>query len=603
MLGAAITLIVVSIPLSAPQADDDGEASLVAAETIDRPRTLTLRGFDPEPTRRLAMEVTDGAIAAAAHSSLGRRHLPDIRGDYRDILGGTTLTDGSLSLGTIREGSLKNAAALPLEGDHHEVIERHRSRNTNYGTEELVNAIERAARKVREEHGGAPLRIGNIGYARGGAIPWSRSHRAGRDADIAFYAVDEQGRSVPTPDLFTFDDEGVGEKDDLYFDIPRNWSLVRALLTDPDIVVQWMFVSTGLKILLIDHAIEIDEDPEIIERAINVLHQPTDALPHDGHLHLRIACTEADRLAGCVDWGPQWQWHDWHEPALFARTRQMQRAFADPSPQLRAQAMEYLHEIRSPFAPEVALQYGLTDPDPDVRELAFELLGDIAIGSDAGIFLLARALDSELDDDERRTLYGSLRRAQSPRASDLAMERYRDGELDEDERALAVRALAQRTDSSLLPQLIDALQSEPSSKLRERLAAQLYRIAARTDGIDWGEEELTEEHEVALQQWRQWWEEDEPERQQILEEFVLQRGAEEWKDLHAVDDLIAQLRGAEDWEIYNLNRIISAWTGRWAPQYWANDGDAHRFWTRWWNRNQDRLLNARPKPWDDWEAH
>lgn len=603
VLGAVFALAAIAVPLFSAEAEDEVVVEQPTGDIADapqRPQNLSLSDFDPEQTRLVAVNAADDAIAAAAASSLGTRRLPETTRDYLAVLENTAPSEGSVSLGTIRDGALVNAATLSAEGHHYEIIETHRSRHTNYGTEELVDAIERASRKVADEHGGAPLRVGNLGYHRGGSIPWSNSHEAGRDADIAFYSLDDEGRSVPTPGLITFDDDGLAHNGELRFDVPRNWTLVRALLTDPDIAVQWLFVSEGLKFLLIKHAIEIEEDPEIIERAIHVLHQPTDAPPHDDHLHLRIGCSEADRLAGCVDWGPQWEWHDWHEPALFARTRKMQRAFDNPAAEIRKEALAYLQDIRSPFAPEVALHHGLSDPDDDVRSRALELIEDIPLRSDAGVHLLEEAMDGELNDDEREALYNALRRAHSERAAGLAMRRYRDEELDDDERAMAIDALAHRVDSTLIPKLIDAIESESSPQLRERLARQLYRNAARSDGVDWGVEATGDEHAEALEEWRMWWE-DEPDRHRILEDFVARRGAEQWKDLEAIDDLIPRLRDAADWERYNLNRIISDWTGRWAPREWGDDHGAYRFWTNWWDRNRDRVLNPRPTPWDDWE--
>src|SRR5256885_2299599 len=81
----------------------------------------------------------------------------------------------------------------------------------------------------------------------------------------------------------------------------HSWILVRALLSDPAVDVQYLFISEGLKQLLLDHAEAIKEPTELIERARLVLHQPVGALPHDDHLHLRIYCPAGDRILGCKD--------------------------------------------------------------------------------------------------------------------------------------------------------------------------------------------------------------------------------------------------------------------------------------------------------------
>jgi hypothetical protein len=43
--------------------------------------------------------------------------------------------------------------------------------------------------------------------------------------------------------------------------------------------------------LLIQHALATGDDPDLIWRAENVLLEPADSLPHDDHLHLRVACS------------------------------------------------------------------------------------------------------------------------------------------------------------------------------------------------------------------------------------------------------------------------------------------------------------------------
>ena len=555
--------------------------------------------MDLTPALENSQAHVDDALRAAINSVPAARSLPDDPLDYRAILDPHRSVDGSLSRGTIREGYLRNAAALAVEGEHHEIIEQHRRRNTRYGTEELVGAIERAATEVGEHLGGAPLRVGNIGFQRGGPIPWSASHQAGRDADLAFYVLDEQGQSIPAPGLIDFDDDGRSEDPPLQFDVPRNWALVRALLNDPEIKIQWIFISEGLKILLIEHALDLGEPRELIERAAKVLHQPTDAAPHSDHFHLRIGCAQIDRIEGCLNWGPQWDWHQWHEPALLARTRQLQRAFDDPEPTIRRQALLFLQNISSPYAPEVALQFGITDTDEDVRSTAYEILDELPIRTDAGVQMLAEAFDAQpRSDRKQRVLYRALRDAHPERAADVALARYRLTELDDSERRLAINSLAHRMKPRLVPAFLQALGEEESPQLRERMADQLYRVTARTDGVDWAQQPLNAEHQQALDDWERWWQQTGPDREKMLLEMLAEYGVEEWKQLDAIDDLIPLLRSADPHVHYNLNRILSQWTGRWVPRQWDRPVDAYRFWTNWWNRNRDRVLDDTPRPWD-----
>ncbi len=601
-IGAAFFLIAVCGSTQDPPPGDDDRAGELPQQL---PVALTLPASpgslpDLEPTVDTARLTVSAATSTASEQALGRRNIPVETLNYRQILDPERDIDESLSRGTIRDGRLRNGAPLAEVGDHHEILPAVRNRNTQFGTAELVGAIERAAAAVAEEYGGAPLRVGNLGFQRGGPIPWSASHQAGRDADIAFYVLTQDGESIPAPGLIEFDDEGIASDEQLQFDIPRNWALVRALLSDPEIKVQWLFVSEGLKSLLLLHAIDIGESPDLLRRASKVLHQPTDAAPHDDHLHLRIGCARTDRLEGCLDWGPQWDWHDWQEDALFARTRALQPAFADPDPEIRRRALAYLQRIRSPFAAETALHFGIYDDDEEVRNKAYDLLLEIPLQTPAGIKALASAMDGDdIGEEHQQTLYRALRRATTPAATTLAWERYANTDLDDRERARAIRALANRMKPELVPRLIDALADEDSPVLRQNLARQLRRISARTDGLDWSDHPPTDEHQKALAEWRRWWDDIEPDRRDMLLALAGEYGAEHWKDLEVIDDLIPLLRGAPDYKRYNLNRILSQWTGRWAPREWEHEADAHRFWTNWWNRNRDRVLDDTPWPWEE----
>ena len=73
-----------------------------------------------------------------------------------------------------------------------------------------------------------------------------------------------------------------------FFDVVRNWRLVRALLADPGIHVRWLFISNPLRAALLAEA-RHEGTPQLV-RAAQVLHQPSDAPPHADHLHLRITC-------------------------------------------------------------------------------------------------------------------------------------------------------------------------------------------------------------------------------------------------------------------------------------------------------------------------
>jgi murein endopeptidase len=192
-----------------------------------------------------------------------------------------------------------------LESDALRIMRpKHRRRCLYWGTSRLVKALARAGQRVqRELPGSPPLAVGNVGRAQGGSVQfYSRSHQSGRDADVAFYSLDEASQPYFPSDLHRFDESLSSRTADgrmLRFDLARNWALVRALLEDPEIELIYLFIASPLKAALLKHARDKGEPVELIERASKILHQPTDALPHDDHLHVRITCTSTEAELGC----------------------------------------------------------------------------------------------------------------------------------------------------------------------------------------------------------------------------------------------------------------------------------------------------------------
>lgn len=198
------------------------------------------------------------------------------------------------SVGRPSAGALRGAVKLEV-GAFLRLLPRQAQRCIDWGTPRLVAAIERAARAVAQAlPSRVPLGVGDLSRARGGPIrSYSRSHQSGRDADLAFFLLDERGRPAAADDLLTLDSSlrGVTTEGAMrFFDVVRNWQLVRALLADPGIHVRWLFLSNPLRAALLDEARREGTPQPLLARAAQVLHQPSDAPPHADHLHLRIAC-------------------------------------------------------------------------------------------------------------------------------------------------------------------------------------------------------------------------------------------------------------------------------------------------------------------------
>lgn len=229
----------------------------------------------------------------------------------------------SVSVGTHADGALRSPAALPQDGDGYTIPARWRSRQSNYGTEELVGAVVRATRVVDRALPGGVAAIGDLSRRAGGHSVEHRSHQSGRDVDVFYYAIDEKGRPVtPGEAMFRFNGDGRAVRwspprgmaapnrsvPQYRFDAPRNWALVRALIMDPGAEVQWIFIQRQLAALLLHEAASRGEDPAVLARAAFILREPSDSEPHDDHMHVRLYCDAQDRSFGCVDKGPTRWW-------------------------------------------------------------------------------------------------------------------------------------------------------------------------------------------------------------------------------------------------------------------------------------------------------
>ncbi len=214
-----------------------------------------------------------------------------------------------MSCGAANRGALAAAVLLPPEGEGYVVPEPWRSRGLSFGTQELVGVVSRAAARVAKHHPGAVLGVADLSAETGGALPGHRSHQSGRDVDLIYYAVDEQGEPMEPDEHMPYYTRArtayyaqapVWSRsiERRYFDVARNWALVKALLDDEYAQVDRIFVSARVERWLISHAIDIGEDEALVMRARLVLHSPRHAKSHNDHMHVRVACSETDRNLG-----------------------------------------------------------------------------------------------------------------------------------------------------------------------------------------------------------------------------------------------------------------------------------------------------------------
>jgi penicillin-insensitive murein endopeptidase len=220
----------------------------------------------------------------------------------------------STSIRNPNDGSLHGGVPLPLAAPGLR-FNPTRDAAARYGTLEVVRALVDAAARVDRELGGLPVTINDLSLETGGPLPRHRSHQSGRDVDVLFYQLDENGRPIESVGAF-FDPSGEGvdfndlatPEDDvrLRLDVPRTWLFVQALIESEHAQLQNIYVAEHIRTLLLLHARSIGVAATTLARFEALTCQPT--YPHDDHFHFRFFCTADDIEAGCRDSKPIYPW-------------------------------------------------------------------------------------------------------------------------------------------------------------------------------------------------------------------------------------------------------------------------------------------------------
>ncbi len=278
----------------------------------------------------------------------------------------------SASVGRANSGEIRNAVEMPLKGPGWEFVPAIRERGTNWGSDSLVQLLQEAALHVAHRWPGSVLEIGNMGRRDGGKIRQSMSHQSGRDVDLALYAQDAKGRRVRTGNLVSFDERG-RTRNGLHMDVERTWALVAFLVDHPHITVQWLFVSDAIRHLLLEHAASIGAPTSTVDRAKEVLRQPSDSNPHADHFHLRIHCNALDVLSGCAEYGPTRPYRSLDEKFVSSELSRWALRTRHPRKEVREEAARRLSSVRTVQA-EQELEDLLCSPYPEVTIIAMNTL-------------------------------------------------------------------------------------------------------------------------------------------------------------------------------------------------------------------------------------
>jgi penicillin-insensitive murein endopeptidase len=224
----------------------------------------------------------------------------------------------SRSLGLPWRGKLERGVKLTTSARIRYVTE-YASAQHYYGAWQLVQLLQRAAHRVDVRLPGARLSVGEMSRRDGGDLPGHASHESGRDVDLGFYMRDAAGRPYDAFAYARFDDRGRGlpPNEGMSLDLARNWELLARLVTDAEARVQFVFVSPGIRQLLLDEGRRRGASAVVLGRAARVMVRPSEKHPHGNHFHVRIYCAPADRPR-CEDRAPYWPWYPGQPPSLAA---------------------------------------------------------------------------------------------------------------------------------------------------------------------------------------------------------------------------------------------------------------------------------------------
>jgi murein endopeptidase len=188
------------------------------------------------------------------------------------------------SVGRPNKGRLENGVPLPMNGLGYTRFDR----DSHFGTDETIALIEYTAARVAHAFpGSAPMLVGAISKEDGGAIPHHRSHRTGRDVDIAFFEKGNTPRPLFNNDLTA---EGV--------DMVKSWYALEALILTGR--VEYIFADRSLHAGLSAQAEASGWGPDELD-AFFLLEDESGyrgTIRHAGghldHFHVRFRCPEGD---------------------------------------------------------------------------------------------------------------------------------------------------------------------------------------------------------------------------------------------------------------------------------------------------------------------
>jgi len=340
------------------------DAPTPAAEPVSA-RAFALSSLDDEELALLPRALLDRPIQPPTAPTPATSAIPEWD---RPFLKGLD-SKRSYSVGTASRGYLVNAVEMPRDLPYLRPRPTAIRKDALWGTQEMVGLVIRVAKKVADVWPGSELWAGDFSSRHGGDLTNHASHNSGRDVDLAFYMRDRAGRMADSARMLPIAASGRARWTELDFDVPRNWALVEAMVRDPNVQVQYIFIAKHLEALLVAHAKRTGVDPAVVERVATVLREPVHAANHEDHYHVRLYCALHERVEGCVNYGVTHTWADHYDKAISERVGEALPFLRTGGPREIRYAVTRIVRLRARGASE-HLEPLLKHRDETVRALA-----------------------------------------------------------------------------------------------------------------------------------------------------------------------------------------------------------------------------------------
>jgi len=197
------------------------------------------------------------------------------------------------SVGAPDRGRLVEGVALP-DSAHYVRLS---GPGTQWGTEELVGLLGRAAERLQRYEDGPRLLVGSLSSRGGGRLRPHESHQSGRDADVSIFVTDEDGEPTQATSFVELDRRtacGRHEGRMVCIDPRRTFLFLVALLEDEVAEIRFVLLAGDLRQLVLAAGRRTDVTQQMLDRVEEVTRLRHGSASHRSHLHIRIECPEGD---------------------------------------------------------------------------------------------------------------------------------------------------------------------------------------------------------------------------------------------------------------------------------------------------------------------